>query len=332
VKGYRQGEETVGEIGIVGAGYMAEEHIKALRMTPEARVVGITSRTAARAEQLAARYQIPAVCSSVSELHRQCSPDAVVVAVSELATRAVALECFRFPWVVLLEKPAGFDFADASAIAEAGVRAMGGCYVALNRRFYESTQRVVAELVAEGAARFVFVQDQQDLDEARRAGKAQLVMDNYMYANSIHLIDLFRVFCRGEVEEVRVNLPWVPGRSGAVAASLTFTSGDTGIYVALWNLPGPWSVAVTVPAARWVMAPLEGLGVQRRGSRAVTTVEIPPGPDGVKPGLSAMAGELMKAIVGRSHLLPTLDDALRSTDLVRRIYFPDGGPCGPGSR
>ena len=56
-------------VAIIGAGAMARQHIKAFADLPGVTVAGIHSRTRAKAEALAAEYQIAHVCDLVDELH-----------------------------------------------------------------------------------------------------------------------------------------------------------------------------------------------------------------------------------------------------------------------
>ena len=71
-------------------------------------------------------------------------------------------------------------------------------FVGLNRRCLSSTQAVLADLADDPGPRFIHVQDQQSLDVARQIGHAEPVVRNWMYANSIHLVDYLRAFGRGD--------------------------------------------------------------------------------------------------------------------------------------
>jgi molybdopterin-guanine dinucleotide biosynthesis protein A len=51
--------------------------------------------------------------------------------------------------------------------------------------------------------RLIQIFDQEDLDEAMADGHPQNVLDDWMYANSIHLVDLFRVFARGKILSIK---------------------------------------------------------------------------------------------------------------------------------
>ena len=157
---------------------------------PDVEIAGIYSRTREQAEKLAAPYGAR-VCDSVSDLYAKTGADLVVVTVVELSMAEVAAECFAHSWVVLLEKPAGYDLADATRIRDAAARARSAAFVAFNRRAYSSTRQAVELLGGHSSQRVVKVIDQQDQQAAMLVNsQPELVARNFMFANSIHLIDL----------------------------------------------------------------------------------------------------------------------------------------------
>jgi predicted dehydrogenase len=310
-------------VAVVGAGYMSREHIRAFRDVPGAEVVGIHSRTRSKAQAVAAEFGVPAVYDSVPEMFERTAADVVVVAVSELQTNEVCRACFEHPWTALIEKPAGFDLADAEAI-EAAARSKGRCaYVALNRRHYGSTRAVLADLAAFPGPRLIKVQDQQDPAAALRAGQPKLIVDNWMYANSIHVIDYFSLLGRGQVSKVEPIIPWDPKRPRYVAAKITFDSGDIGLYEAIWDGPGPWAVSVNTPERRWELRPLERGSYQVSGSRVLDPFEAEAWDTQFKPGLRRQAALTVSAALGEPTGLPTVSDALASMRLTHAIYLAD---------
>lgn len=308
-------------IAIIGAGYMATEHARAFAAQPNTRIVGVTSRTRERAEVLAQPYGA-AVFDDIDTLWSETRADAVVVAVSELAMAGVCDTVFRHPWACLLEKPVGVDLADARTIQQSANQAGARAWVALNRRSYASTRAALSQIEPTGR-RLVTVLDQQDMDSVRLLGTPEAVIRNYMFANSIHLIDYFQVFCRGTLTSVDVTAPWTPEDPSHVVATLQYSSGDRGVYQALWNGPGPWAVTVATPAARFEMRPLESLTVQLRGERRVTAADPDPIDTEYKPGLHWQAAEFIKSTNGGKPDLATLDEAVESMALCAAIYGLD---------
>lgn len=313
-------------VAIVGAGYMAEEHARAFASLPGVRITGIHSRTSARADALAAKYGAT-VYNSVDALWQGTRADILIVAVPELAARGICEAAFAHPWLCLLEKPAGYDLADALAIEAAATRAAARVYVAFNRRFYGATQTVAEALGADGP-RLITVLDQQSMAEARAVNAPEAVVQTWMYANSIHLIDYFTHMGRGAITEVTVTAPWDQANPGTVLASLRFASGDLGMYQAVWNGPAPWVVTVGTPDARYEMRPLEKLSVQPKGQRRAVEQAGSVQDTDFKPGLLVQAQHTVAALRGQAHSLPTLAASTRSMRLVAAIYgfAPLDGP------
>lgn len=319
----RDSQETAGcRVAVVGAGYTAREHIRAFADVPGVTLAGIHSRTRAKAEALAAELGVAQVCDSIEELYRRTHADLVVVTVPELQARAVAEQCFAFPWTVLLEKPAGYDLADAAAIREAARTAGAGhrVFVALNRRFHSSTKVVLDDLAERDGIRFIKVQDQEDLVAATAAGQPELVVQNWMFANSIHVIDYFRVLGRGSITKVDVSVPFQPEAPGPVVCTLTFDSGDIGLYEGVWNAPAPWAVNVIGPERRWELRPLERAAYQVRGERALHQVEPHEWDVRFKPGFRAQAEAAVLSARGQDSPSVSLDDAFETMTLIHRMF------------
>ncbi|KQT11091.1 MULTISPECIES: Gfo/Idh/MocA family oxidoreductase [unclassified Bradyrhizobium] len=308
------------KVAFVGAGYMAEEHMRAFDGLPGVVIAGIYSRTREKAERLASAYGTK-VFDSIADLYRLTQADLVVVAVVELSMAEVAKACFAYPWTLLLEKPAGYDLADATRIRDDARSSGRRAYVALNRRAYSSTRRAAELLANDSSLRFIKVIDQQDQQAAVEINKhPELVARNFMFANSIHLIDYFRVLGRGEITHVDPVVPWSPQAPRVVLAKIIFASGDIGLYEGIWNGPGPWIVSVNTAVQRIEMRPLEQVSFQLRGTRTVTPLEIDADDTTFKPGLRYQAAQAVAAARGEPNNLVTIDDSWYSMQLVARIF------------
>jgi predicted dehydrogenase len=306
------------KIAIVGAGLMAREHARAFAATAGTEIVAVHSRTRAKAEQLAAEYRIPLVAESIGEM-ASAGANLVVVAVPELSAREVILSCLGHEWTMLVEKPAGYNLAEAELIERAARNSATRIYVALNRRFYSSFLRVRDALQAvHTERRFIHVQDQQSYAEARAHNHPEEVVRHFMYANSIHNIDLIRAFARGEVVRVTPVMPWQGEETEVVLAHVEFESGDAALYEGIWKGPGPWACSVSTPSQRWSMMPLEEASRQLAGQRRREPFEREQIDVDFKPGLLRQADAVVGAMRGaEATSLVTLS---RSLDTMRLIH------------
>lgn len=316
-------KDTACRVAFVGAGYMAAEHMKAFRDVPGVRLAGIYSRTKERAKALAASFDVALVSDSIDELYEKTNAELLVISVPELSVREVCLSAFKHPWMCLIEKPAGYNLGDAEAILQGAATLDRRAFVALNRRHHSSTRTVLADLAAQEGPRLIHVVDQEDQIAARNAGQPELVVENWMYANSIHIVDYLSILGRGNIVAVDAVLPWTPDDPRFVMAKVAYDSGDVGIYQAVWNGPGPWAVTVTTQKKRWEMRPLEQAAFQLQGSRKLEPVATEAWDIQFKPGLRRQAEEAIKAVNGVAHALPSLTEAMKTMRLVEAIY-PSG--------
>ena len=314
-------DQSTLSIALVGAGSMAGEHARAFASLPGVKLAGITSRTRARAEALAQQHGIAVVADSVQELHERTQADLVIVTVPELSANAVAKEALRFPSALLLEKPAGYDLADARDIAAAAVGHAAPVMVGFNRRFYSSLLAVRADLEGRpGERRYIHVQDQQSFAEARRYNHPEPVVHKFMYANSIHLIDMIMALGRGKVTRVEPVAPWRGEETEVVLAYVEFDSGDSALYEGLWRGPGPWTCAVSTPSKRWMLQPLEDANFQNAGERARHAVERSEDDKAFKPGFLLQARAAVARVRGEPSTIASLQDSLATMELIHRMF------------
>lgn len=307
-------------VAVVGAGYMAKEHIKAFNGVENTRVVGIASRTEFKAQALKNEFGIEHCVSGIDALYEKTQADIVVVTVPELSMKEVCEACVKYPWKILLEKPAGYNFEQATEILNLCRKAKSTVHVALNRRCYSSTQTALNDLSENKGQRFIHVYDQQDPFAAAKSGQPKEVVHNWMYANSVHLVDYLRLFGRGKVLSVEPILPWNDEVPMVVMAKVTFESGDIGIYEGIWRGPGPWAVQVVTQEKRWEMRPLESASYQCKGERKLIPVEINPVDTSFKAGIYLQAQWACQEALGVKTPLATIDDSFESMSLVRAIF------------
>lgn len=309
------------KVSFVGAGYMTSEHLNVFADISGVKLGGIYSRTRSKSEALAQKFDLSAVCDSISDLYHKTKADLLVISVPELAVREVCLEAFKYPWTCLIEKPAGYNLEDAEIIVSAAKKSNSKAYVALNRRHHSSTINVLKDMATVNQPRVINIYDQENPNAALIAGQPELVVENWMYANSIHMIDYFSILGRGKVITIENIIKWNPKAPDFVLSKLTYDSGDIGIYQAVWNAPGPWAVVVSTQQKRWEIRPLEQASVQFYASRKQEPFEVHPWDKDFKPGLRLQAQQAINAVKGVEHTLPTLDDAMESMKLVKEFYF-----------
>lgn len=307
------------KIAIIGAGKMAKAYIAAAQSLNYI-IVGIHSRTYQTANSLSNSIGCKAY-QSIEELYNHTKADIVINTCSELAILKVCKEIFKYPWICLLEKPIGINHKESLEIKKITEGSDVKCFVALNRRFYSSTQYVQNKLLEIKDRRIIEITDQQDLVEAKETDNfPDQVLENFMYVNSIHLIDYINHFGRGEIKTIKHIVPWKGRETDLMLATIKFSSNDIAIYKAYWNRPGPWSVSITIDDMRFEMSPLERISYRKRYSHVIHKVEDDQDDLNFKPGLRKICEELQKEFKDNKSDLTTLNDGIRSMLLVKEIY------------
>lgn len=138
--------ETV-RVGVIGTG-IGVAHIEALRQTPGAEVVAVCSAQAARAQAVAARFNIPRATDDYHEL-LDAAVDAVVIATPPALHARQGLDAIAAGKHVFCEKPLATSLDEARALRDAARQA--GIVHAINfqMRFTPPFARA-AELVRDG--------------------------------------------------------------------------------------------------------------------------------------------------------------------------------------
>jgi predicted dehydrogenase/nucleoside-diphosphate-sugar epimerase len=107
--------------GLVGAGYISDHHVAALRRLPNVELVGVFDVVADRAEALARKHGTRAFGSQAAI--RDAGANVIHVLTPPHTHAAVALEAIDLGCHVLVEKPLATDAADCRRIEDAARRA-----------------------------------------------------------------------------------------------------------------------------------------------------------------------------------------------------------------
>jgi predicted dehydrogenase len=309
------------KVAIIGAGYTANEHAKAFNDIANVSLVGIYTRLKADAMVFANTHKVHNVYDSIEELYTQTQADIVIVTVNEPSMMDICLDCMNFEWVLFIEKPPGMFVAQAERLVEKANNENRHIFVALNRRFYHSTQTALADLNNIDEPRYVVVQDQQDREAARaKVGRPEDVIHYWMYANAIHMVDFVYIFGRGNIIKTTPIFPWSSIHPRVVTIAFEFDSGDKVLYEGIWEAPAPWSVSITTSQKRWELRPVEDVTYQPAGERQRYPIERSAWDTNFKPGYRGQAQAVVDFVLGKESEAIPLSHAIETMYLIEKIY------------
>ena len=143
-------------------------------------------------------------------------------------------------WVIFIEKPPGINFIEYLKLIKLS-QIKKNLKVA-NRRYFSSTLNLQEKINKIKGPRNIIIFDQQDTNVAKLKGKSLKLIKNWMYANSIHLIDYANFLTRGKLK----NIKFIKKNKSEINCFLHFSSEDNVNYICRWNKPGPWQVQLSL--------------------------------------------------------------------------------------
>ncbi len=308
-------------LGIIGAGNIAAKHLEVLQFIVGVKVVGIVSRTRSKAEELASRFHIPCVENDLDTMLGKVRPDGLLILVSAGSIAAVVREAIQSRLPLFIEKPAGISPVESAELAylanKYGTRSMVG----YNRRYYSVFHRGIEIIRERGPLMGLLIEGHERIDAVRAAGKhTDEVLNNWLYANATHTIDLLRFF-GGEIEEIHCLAHRRRESLGdQFAAIMTFDSGVLGEYSAHWLSSGSWRVLLAGNGVTVEFKPLEvGVWIDNRGTHHEISAS---GEDRrYKPGFYGQMMAFCRLVRGDAPGWPaqSLSDAHRTMLLAERM-------------
>ncbi|MFH1428302.1 MAG: Gfo/Idh/MocA family oxidoreductase [Candidatus Margulisiibacteriota bacterium] len=246
------------KLGLIGAGWIAKQHLEVIKDISGMEIVGITSRTRSKAEALAAEYNINICADTIEEMVCKAKPDALMVLVSEDQMFDVTDDVIKYGLPLFIEKPAGLlpeeNWELACKAREHGLASMVG----FNRRYYSIFEKGIKIIKDHGLLMGVVVEGHERMWRIHEGGKfSPHVLAQWIFANSTHTIDLLRYF-GGEASNVMsIAHRYSEPRGDQFAAIMELGSGAIGQYNAHWYSPGGWRVVLYGQGVTVEFKPLE---------------------------------------------------------------------------
>ena len=272
-----------------------------------------------KAINLKKKFKIKKVYPNIYEMNQKEKPQGVIIATSVEATKKVLKKCLKFNWKILVEKPLGYNLKEFYKIKKFSRNEKKKIFIALNRNHFGSTLLLKKKIKNYKSRRIIFVQDQEN-NLFKNHEYSKKVIKNWMFANSIHLIDYFRIFGRGKILKVKTYIKNVSKNQRIVNSEINFSSGDIGIYKCFWNLCAPWAVSIIFKNERFELKPLEVLNYYLNAKKK--NIFLPKSNDlKYKPGFKIQISKFLKKISGSNlKLLPNITDCEFTMKLIDKIY------------
>lgn len=248
---------------LIGAGPMGQAYAAVLQAQGVPfRVIG---RSRASAEAFHKATGLPVHEGGLeSALASLPAPDQAIVAVgveqlAPTAQQLLAAGCRS----LLLEKPGALTLAELQAVHTSAQAKEAQIWIAYNRRFYASVQKLRQLVAADGGITSAVFEFTEWSHRLRDLKKASGVKEHWLLANSTHVIDLAFAFigmpAGGQWQAWHGgNLDWHPSSARFHGAGVS-ERGIPFSYQADWEAPGRWGVELLTRRNRYLLRPMESL-------------------------------------------------------------------------
>ena len=282
--------DSLTALWLIGSGPMAQAYTAVLQaQSVNFRVIG---RGASSAQAFQQATNVPVFSAGLdTALETLSLPDKAIVAVGVEELAAVAQKlidggCKQ----LLLEKPGALHLPELEALHAAAQAEGASVWIAYNRRFYASVQKLHQLAAADGGITSAVFEFTEWSHQLRDLKKAPGVREHWLLANSTHVIDLaFHLIglpAEGQWQGWHGgSLDWHPAAARFHGAGVS-ERGIPFSYQADWEAPGRWGLELLTRHNRYLLRPMEALQVIPLGSVEAQSIDLDDALDQqFKPGL-----------------------------------------------
>ena len=311
------------KVGFIGTGYMAKEYAKVFKTikNPSIKLVGAINKSGSAIDNFLNTYKVKEKFTTIDQLMIKTKPDLLVVAVSELSMLSVMKTISKYPCAAIIEKPLGINFEENKKILNLKKNKNFHAFLGMNRRKYSSVISAKKLLKLDSSKRIITINDQENTLRATKGGQPQKVVKNWMYANSIHMIDFCKIFGRGKLTKISKTSESDFLKKDFISRKIIYSSGDIVYYNCVWNRPAPWSLSISTKKLYIELKPIEKIRYISSENRVWQ--ELPESKEDkiFKPGLYLQIQELIHFIKFKKTNLEKIENSSALMRLIKDIYF-----------
>lgn len=263
-------------IWIIGAGNIAQEY--ALILEKLGLKYDVIGRGEEKVKSFVKEIGHQAISGGLDNYLKSAPPipEYAIVAVNlaSLASTCISLMQYGVK-KILCEKP-GFQYPDECEFVLNMARTTNTkIYLAYNRRFYASVLHAEQIIIEDGGIKSFNFEFTEWGHVIETLNKPKGDLDNWLYANSTHVIDLAFFLGGYPIQMSCFSAGELSWHKPAIFAGAGVTNKEALFnYSANWAAPGRWGIEILTSKHRLYLRPMEQLFIQNIGSVAINPVEI----------------------------------------------------------
>jgi predicted dehydrogenase len=306
-------------IAIVGAGNIADNYIKIIKKEKIFNILAITSRTKKKATKLALKYNIKNIYDSTPQMIADHELEGIIILVSADQIFLVTKKLLKYKIPLFIEKPPGLNLNETKILSKLAKKYKTLNMVCLNRRFYSIFKKGIDIIKKKGKILGVKIEGHERFWKVNKKFNKKIIK-SWLYANSIHTIDLLRFF-GGEVHDcINFSNSIKQKKGDQFCAAFKFKNKSIGSYTSHWFSPGGWSVKLFGEGVTVVFDPLEkGYSIDKNFKKKL--IYCDKYDQKYKPGLYRQIMSFKNLIKDKKILYPAQDlsNSIKSMNIVHNL-------------
>ncbi len=305
-------------IGIIGTGLISQEYINIFKKI-NVNVQIVCARKKKKLKEFCSKNHILKSTTEIDQLMNE-KLDGVVVCISPESSLLIAKKLSKFKGKILFEKPVGLNLEQTEQIYKLFKRKKN-FFVALNRRFYQSTILAKKLLQNSKKKKFVSIYDQENTIAAKKNGHHKLTIKNWMYANSVHLVDLINFFVNSKI--IKIKNKKIKFKNSLIFESIiNFKNGDIVEFKSFWNMPAPWKIDISNEKIFIQLMPIEIISYRTNLKKVdIKDFKFDKEDQNFKPGFFLQSQHFKKELKNIKNNLVNLKQYRQTVLLINKIFF-----------
>ena len=302
---------------LIGFGDIAEKHLAVLKKF-DCDIIGAVGRNYHKTADKAKKLKISNVYESIENIPAdECDFLMNLTSADKVAETLEKLIPFRKP--IFTEKPVGFGTEEVEKIIFQNKKYQVPIMVGTNRRFYSIFHKGLEFLKDHNKLiESLEIDAPENLSKVTNEKFNQHIRDNWMYANSIHCVDLIRFF-GGDVKKINIESDIQKSNFHATGECEKIQNF---VYSSNWKKTNKWKISILADDVNLVFEPLEqGKIITKNNEENI----IPSTEDSsFKPGFYSQFQHFLEYVVQKNmNKWPAsnLDDHKKSLHLVEQIFM-----------
>ena len=244
-------------IALIGAGNISHMHLDMITSLKNYEVSVLYSRTTSKSQRLKKKYHIIKNIVDNKNKIKLFNFDVIMILVSsDQIYRVSKYFISKFNCPIFIEKPPGLSLIEMKNLSNLSKKKNKKVMIGLNRRYYSNINKAIDFIKKNGGINSFHIEGNERYLLVKNYIKNQKIIRNWIFANSIHTIDLF-LFLGGDIKKMNIFKNQKKNQDLVLSINAIFKNNLIGSYISSWNSPGKWSLSIYGSKYTAYISPLE---------------------------------------------------------------------------